>query len=493
MPLPALLPLLWLLALPAPATPSGPGTLAAPGDRDDRARVGDEHPAEAMDHVGHQDPADVMDHAGHEHPANGMDHGNPPETMDHAGHEHAANGMDHGAGPAMGILGSPMAREASGTSWQPDTTPVFGWHFATGGFRWMVHGLAFASWDTQSTRRGDAAFVSTNWAMVMARHDLAGGELDGRLMLSAEPATVGTRGYPLLLQSGESVGGKPLVDRQHPHDLFMELALLWTRPLGDDLAIQLYVAPSGEPALGPTAFPHRAAAFADPLAPLGHHWQDATHITFGVLTGGVFTRYAKLEASWFAGREPDEHRWGLDLRPLDSWSARLTANPWRWASAQASVGYLRSPEALAPELDLWRLTASVQTVNPLGETDYLATTWALGRNAPVRHHPPTDAALVEGLVALGPWNLFTRLEWAEKTGHDLGLAALEDTVLELPSVSLGVVRDLGAVGPLVPGLGIQAAVDPLPDALEAVYGARAGYGGMVFLRLRPPRLPAHAP
>src|SRR5213593_4131529 len=171
-----------------------------------------------------------------------------------------------------------------------------------------------------------------------------------------EPWTIGARGYPLLLQSGESYGGTPLHDRQHPHDLFMELAALYERPVGRDLGLSVYLAPVGEPAVGPVAFPHRPSAADDPLAPISHHWQDGTHITFGVVTAGVFTRDVKLEASWFNGREPDENRTDFDYagRRLDSYSGRLTVNPGpRW-SFSAWYAYLKSPEGLHPDESLHR-------------------------------------------------------------------------------------------------------------------------------------------
>ena len=199
--------------------------------------------------------------------------------------------------PMRGPLGIARSREGSGTSWLPDASPMFGSMARAGGWHFMFHENLFVGWDAFDSQRGAGRMVGIGWVMGMASHPLGPGELTLRAMLSPEPATVGRGGYPLVLQSGESIDGEPLHDRQHPHDLFMELAASWTVPLGGDVALQLYVAPSGEPALGPTAFPHRPSAFSDPLAPIGHHWQDATHITFGVLTAGLFTRHLKLEAS----------------------------------------------------------------------------------------------------------------------------------------------------------------------------------------------------
>jgi hypothetical protein len=205
-------------------------------------------------------------------------------------------------------LGIPMDRMGSGTTWIPDAVALPSKHFRLGTWDMMLHGFVFAQYDKQSGDRGDVQFGSLNWGMLMASRPFAGGRIQARTMLSFDPATVTEKGYPLLLQSGETFGGEPLHDRQHPHDFLMELGVLYERTIGRGAAMSLYAAPSGEPALGPVAFMHRPSAMDNPTAPLGHHWQDATHISFGVLTAGVFTRTVKLEASAFNGREPDEER-----------------------------------------------------------------------------------------------------------------------------------------------------------------------------------------
>jgi len=259
-----------------------------------------------------------------------------------------ANGADM-EDRMSGVLGIPHTRLGSGTSWQPQSAPHYGWHFARGSWSLMVHGIAYAEYDRQLGARGDDQVGSINWGMLMAMHSLWGGMLHLHGMLSAEPATIGSHGYPLLIQSGESYRGAPLHDRQHPHDLFMEIAALYEHPAANNLALSLYVAPVGEPAIGPVAFPHRPSAASDPLAPLGHHWQDATHITFGVLTLGMFSRTWKAEASIFNGREPDEHRTDIETRRLDSSAARIFYNPNGEWSYSVSAAYLASPEVLHPE------------------------------------------------------------------------------------------------------------------------------------------------
>ena len=205
----------------------------------------------------------------------------------------------------------------------------------------MVHGALDLYYNHQGTVRGDDQVGSTNWAMLMAMHPLGRGMLHLHGMLSAEPFTVGGRGYPLLLQTGETYQGVPLHDRQHPHDLFMELSARYELAVASNLGLSIYAAPVGEPAIGPVAYMHRPSAQNDPFAPLGHHWQDATHITFGVITAGVFTRTVQLEGTLFHGREPDDDRYDFDFGALDSYGGRVTVNPTPHWSLAGSYGYLK--------------------------------------------------------------------------------------------------------------------------------------------------------
>ncbi len=279
-------------------------------------------------------------------------------------HEHPA-GHAQVPGVPPNVVALERMHNASGTAWQPEVTPHQALDFSEGPWVLMVHGLLFAGYDAQGGERGAKAVTAMGWVMAMVERSFETARLTGRVMVSPEPATVRNGGYPLLLQTGETYRGQPLDDRQHPHDLFMELAALYTQQVTEGLGVQLYVAPAGEPALGPVAFPHRVSAMFNPLASLGHHWQDSSHIRFGVLTAGVFTRSANLEGSWFNGREPDECRWDLDLRRPDSYAARLTVNPTAGLSAQASCGHLASPEALHPDESVNRITASATFVLPL--------------------------------------------------------------------------------------------------------------------------------
>jgi len=423
-------------------------------------------------------PADHS-HGQHEGPPAEHQHEMP---MDHE----PERGMDHGA--IKTPLGIPETREASGTSWQPESTPMFMWHAMAGSWSLGLHTNVFAGYDDKASDRGDDKFVSINWIMGMARHRLGDGDVTLRTMLSLEPFTVGKEGYPLLLQTGETVDGTPLHDRQHPHDLFMEVAARVREPVGDTFGVELYVAPSGEPAIGPPAFPHRFTAFADPLAPLGHHWEDSTHISFGVLTAGVFTRTVKLEGSWFNGREPDEDRYGFDLRTPDSVAARFTVNPTADTSAQVSWARLDSPEALEPDVSVQRATASMMWNHKRGDHD-LSLLGLFGHNGPSMG-PATNAGLAEGAMMLaGEHTIFTRAELLEKTGHDLALPAeMDDRTFGMASFSAGYVYDATRLADVVPGIGFVATVDAIGADLGSFYGTRTPWGGMVFVRLRAPEM-----
>ena len=405
-------------------------------------------------------------------------------------HEREMPSEEHAMSTPLSI---PETREASGTSWQPESTPMFMWHWMSGDWSLGLHTNVFAGYDNKAGDRGDDKFISINWIMAMARHRLGDGDLTLRTMLSLEPFTVGKTGYPLLLQSGEAVDGMPLHDRQHPHDLFMEVAARYRQPLSDAMGLELYVAPSGEPAIGPPAFPHRFAAMSNPLAPLGHHWQDSTHISFGVLTAGVFTRMFKLEGSWFNGREPDDERYDFDLRTPDSFAARLTVNPTEDTSAQASWARLDSPEQLEPNVSVQRATASLMWNQRSGDgMRDIALMGLVGRNDPSMG-PATNAGLAEAAMM---WKtehtIFTRAELLEKTGHDLALPAdMDKSTFGMASFSAGYVYDASGLGDVVPGVGFVATVDAIGTDLEPFYGTRAPWGGMVFVRLRAPEMKEH--
>src|SRR5436309_9125361 len=158
---------------------------------------------------------------------------------------------------------------------------------ANSGWQLMQDGIVFAELNHQGGPRGGNEFVVPNWWMGMASRKLSRGQLTFTGMLSLDPATVGKDGYREILQAGEALNGRPLIDRQHPHDLFMQLAAVWRMPITTSTGFTVAGGPVGEPALGPVAFMHRASAADNPTAPLGHHTFDSTHIAFGVGTAAV--------------------------------------------------------------------------------------------------------------------------------------------------------------------------------------------------------------
>ncbi|HJU90285.1 MAG TPA: hypothetical protein VJ672_12885 [Gemmatimonadaceae bacterium] len=385
-----------------------------------------------------------------------------------------------------GPLGIPMERMGSGTTWIPDAVILPSRHYMLGDWMVMLHGFVFAQYDAQSGPRGRNQFGSLNWAMVMADRALGGGRLQVRFMPSLDPATVGRCGYPMLLQSGETCRGRPLVDRQHPHDFFMELSALYERAVSSDAAFLLYGAAAGEPALGPVAFMHRPSAMDDPQAPLGHHWQDATHISFGVITAGVFTRTIRLEVSAFNGHEPDEARWGFDPIQLNSYSARLTVNPSPHWSFTTGYGRLDNPERSDPPEVVRRLVISAMHGRSIGSDGQWASTAILGRNAH-EEHESSHSVLLESEIVLDSQNtVFSRAEYIQKSAADLLLTGFDDDrVFDVGAISFGYIRELRRGRGMTLGVGARATLNLVPSVLEPAYGSRTPVGGMIFLRMRP--------
>ena len=402
--------------------------------------------------------------------------------------------MPHPTSGPEAPLGIPETRLGSGTSWLPDSSPMHASHFTLGAWTLMVHGSAFLQYDRQGGTRGEDQVALLDWAMLAASRSLAGGQLDLRGMLSTDPWGVGSAGYPLLLQTGESNRGVPLHDHQHPHDLFMEVAALYRRAVAKNLGASLYLAPVGEPAVGPVAFPHRPSAANDPLAPISHHWQDGTHITFGVLTAGVFTRTANVEVSWFNGREPNEDRTDFDYagRHLDSYSARISLNPGpRW-SLSGWYAYLKSPEGLHPDESLHRFGVSALTTRPFGKGGLWASALIWGANDPLGSGRLSNSVVLESNLDLDGMNsIFGRAEYVRKSAEDLVVpAGPAGATYDVGALALGYHRALPTGRGVAAGVGIRGAVNFVPASLEGVYGSRTPAGIALYLTLRPARVPA---
>lgn len=396
------------------------------------------------------------------------------------GGQHAMQGM---FGPWS------MTREASGTSWIPESSPMYATMGRAGPYETMVHGYGYGAYTDQGGRRGDQKLYIASQIMGMAQRRFGdGGVVGARAMLSADPMTMGKRGYPLLFQTGETAGGQPLVDRQHPHDLFMELAFSYARPLGGGLTGSLYLAPVGEPAIGPPAFPHRPSAFDNPEAPLSHHWFDATHITYGVATLGVATDRVKVEGSVFTGREPDENRYGFDKMRFDSYAGRVTVNPTRNLSLQLSHAFLKSPEELEAATNQHRTTLSALFNRPLAGGDNWQTLFGFARNRksePGEERHDSDAYTLESALLRRNYTLFGRIEWVDK--DELFPGSGDHTAHRVNKFTLGGVKNIARARDTEIGVGGSFSAYAFPSALKASYGA-SPVSFNLFLRVRTGRM-----
>jgi hypothetical protein len=429
----------------------------------------------------------------------------------------------------------------SGTSIEPASAPVPMLMTTRDDWRLMLHGNAFVA-DTQQQggspagtfERGRDAFFSTNWIMPMAQRSLGDngrfGELTLRAMFSLEPATISHRNYPELFQQGETAYGAPIVDGQHPHDLFMEVAALYDIKPSQHALLSFYAAPVGDPAIGPTAYPHRLSASEDPIAPLGHHQQDSTHIAFNVLTGGLTFRAVRVEFSGFHGAEPTESRWSFAPSPnghaIDSVATRLTISPAADWTGQYSIARIHSPEALYPNEDQQRQTASVMYHHAFGlhsdnampamhmsgmdesgsssssampmesepRTD-IATTLLWGRTRSLTGNSPTsgkeNSYLAEALLRFARTNyLWTRMENAGRSnelllapGTPLPQGFVEQPLGHVAAYTAGYDHDLSLGPHLLAAPGAQFTIYRTPGGLPSVYGATPT-AEQIFVRFR---------
>jgi hypothetical protein len=427
----------------------------------------------------HEAPPAADPHAGHD-----MSSMPGMEGMDHASMGHDMEAMDHDAMAMTGALGPyAMSREASGTSWQPDAASHGGVHVMRGPWMLMGHAMLNGVYDDQGGPRGDDKAFVAGMVMGSARRDFANGDiLNLRAMLSPDPF-MGKSGYPLLLAAGETADGRtPLVDRQHPHELVMELSASWTHRLSETDSAFVYAGLPGEPAFGPPAFMHRSAAMDSPEAPISHHWLDSTHITFGVLTGGWVHKNWKLEASRFRGREPDENRYDIESPKLDSSAVRVSWNPGPNWSLQASWADITSPEALEPELDERRWSASALYARPLGSDGLLSATAAWGRKDRSDGVISDAFALEAALKPNAAWTLFGRAERLETDELDAHGGHAHGDLETVGKVSVGAIRDWRVAQHVKLGLGGLASRAFVPSALEHAYDKRPT-GAMAFVRI----------
>lgn len=384
----------------------------------------------------------------------------------------------------------PMSRNGSGTGWLPDASPVHGYMFHSEEWMYMIHGNLFLRYNNQDITdrgsRGDAKFDAPNWVMGMGQTRVGNrGLFRFSSMLSLDPLTVGGEGYPLLFQSGETWQGEPLVDRQHPHDLFSELSVGYSHMFSGNVDAFIYFGYPGESAFGPVVFMHRPSSLYNPDAPIGHHWQDATHITFGVGTLGFRYKNLKLEGSLFTGREPDEERYGFDHPRFDSWSVRLSYNPSPSWALQVSRARMKDVHELGPREDINKITASAIHALQLGPDTFLNSAAVWGYNNAEGHHA-RNAVLLESALSMNT-TIYGKYEWVEKSTEDLLLN--EDmyghgALFPVNTVTLGIQQDLFSVRKTNMAVGAQATWYRADSQLDSLYGKNP-FALEIYLRAYP--------
>jgi hypothetical protein len=392
-----------------------------------------------------------------------------------------------------------MGAMGSGTSWQPSSGPMYMHYKVAGDWLLEFHYNLVLGVNQQGGPRGVTKAESANWFMPMAYHKLGKGTVQLRGMFSAEPFTFPPGGSPLLFQTGETYKGEPLIDRQHPHDLFMELSAQYTLPLGERGTWFTYFGYPGEPALGPVAFMHRMSASENPSAALAHHLQDSTHIAFGVLTTGFTYRWVKLEGSVFNGREPDENRYDFDSHKWNSRSARLSIMPNANWTMQLSYGFLRSPEGQEPDEDIRRATASVQYNRPLHRGNW-ASAFIWGRNhtsSPGETHNLNGYTFESTVNFLEKNYLYTRLELVDKNEllrpADRALLGIADDhpSFRIGAYTFGGARDVWNTDKVSLAIGSDLTLYSKPSILDQLYGSTP-VSWKLFLRLRPGKMNMNA-
>lgn len=411
------------------------------------------------------------------------------KSMDHR-IQHNPGAMSHGDMSHAFSQNLPMARNGSGTSWLPDAAPMYGAMFHSGKWMYMLHGNLFIRYNNQdfSDRgvRGDAEFDAPNWLMFMGQRKVGSkGLFHFNTMFSFDALIGGNNGYPLLFQSGEAYRGVPLVDRQHPHDLFSELSVSYAHAFSKKGDLFVYLGYPGEPALGAVAFMHRPSSLYNPDAPLSHHWIDATHITFGVATVGFRYGKFKLEASSFTGREPDEHRYNFDKPRFDSYSTRLSFNPNKNWALQLSHGFLNHPETLH-DGDVNRTTASATYSKQFSNGNLFNAVALWGQNK-TGGQDGENAVLLEASYSLRKLTLHGRYEFVQKSAGELNLSEdvyEEHEVFPVNALTAGFNYDLFNIGKLKVAGGGQFSWYASSGRLDSLYGANP-MAFEIYLRFSP--------
>ena len=337
----------------------------------------------------------------------------------------------------------------------------------------MAHGWAFLNANRQDGPSGGREFESQNHLMLAAVRGWAGGKLSLLGTFTLEPATIPAEGSRELFQRGETYHNVLLVDRQHPHDLFVQLGAAWEKEIHAAGRLRLYAAPVGEPALGPVAYPHRLSASENPTAPLAHHNQDSTHIAADVVTIGWKYTIFEIEGSAFHGREPDENRWDIEQGSLDSYSGRLWIRPTPELSFQVSSGHLEHPEKIEAG-NQTRSTASIGWQRSFAGGFFSASVIA-GRN--LAPSGPEWGNTLEWTWKFGAANfVYGRVESVDRDLYELTNKrqrpeGVPPNRTAVRAATLGFVRNLPLLSEAETGVGFDATIYRFTNRLNAVYGA----------------------
>ncbi len=458
----------------------------------DEAEQGEDKIEDLMDPLPHADPAPQLSPLPELEPAISQFIDTLPESVQDTVAS-VATSMTRSRRPPErflhSIFGLPRGRFGTGTAWLPDESPLLAAvpHFGNWGL--MVQGNLYAGYDYYSSERGGKRFFGRNTFMGALFRTFEHSEWLFRASLSLEPLTIGKRGYPQVLQSGQEADGTRVHDKMYALDFFRELATSYSWEVTRNWGAMFYAALAGEPAIGPANFTSRVSASPDPLAPLGFVAQENSHTSFGVLTVGAFTRSMKFEASWFNGSLPGDHKFTIAIRRPDSYALRASWNPFSWLSTQISYAFLGSPSAHDPGRSDHRFTTSATYTRWRPNDSGLAATLSFAEHVSNRNDLNTS------LMAEAYWNIdghhavYGRWDLLQKSGAELVLPEPTSELFAIGALGLGYIYYFGPFITLTPGLGIRGSVNLMEDDLARYYGSQAAYGLMVYAQLRTAALP----
>jgi hypothetical protein len=324
-----------------------------------------------------------------------------------------------------------------------------------------IDGALFATSVNQTgPRTPENKFFSTNWLLAEAERDLGGGRsvmIRGRFSL--EPLTIPRQGYPQLLQYVSAVSGGPLIDHQRAHDLIEEVAVgLEWHP------IQLYLAPVGEPPLGPEPYAQRASSVDFAEAPFAYDLQESFHVATRVVAAAVTTNAVDIEGGVFHNAISTGRHSTINDGSIDSWSARLTIAPRSRISAQISTGRLGADKREV-------ISASVS---------YTGTALAASAIATRRNH--LSAYAIESTIRGGRSTLLARLESVDRPAGVFNFNLHRQT-----HFTLGYIFDILRKPAYRVGLGANVDYHSGNPELQPVYGHKP-QSVYTFVRLRTDRV-----